>query len=160
MSCRGIHRLVGKYQEPNTSLAKKHEQDLRYTALTLRNEIIDELRNKASLTSSLIDKVLQISKVIEETTLTREKIGFLEDYYKRAIKKFYYEEGQDYKNNYRLPNKVDNFKAFVRKDDKIKDAALVLIMEMYEQDQINRKELAEEIDNQKKEKMIDVDKVN
>jgi len=47
----------------------------------LRNFIIDALRKGrgCSCDISIIDYVLDTSKVIEETTLTRETIGRLED---------------------------------------------------------------------------------
>lgn len=99
MSVRGVHKLVGKFQEPNTWLAKSHEQDLRFTSLTLYNSIIDALREGRGITCgiSIIDKVIEVSDIIEETTLTKEKIGRLETYYyKQSLIRFYFREGSDY----------------------------------------------------------------
>jgi hypothetical protein len=164
-----LHRLVGKFQESNTPLAKRHEQDLKYTALTLYNEMIDALRKGKLRTISLIRIVVDTSKIIEETTLTEEKIGSLETYYKDYLYKFYFEEGDNYRHTYRLPNKVDSFERFGKKTDRVKDIALTIVMEMYSEDQINRKEVMEEVNKAKEltfntleeiEKAYDEDLIN
>lgn len=144
-----LHRLVGKFHGGNHLLAKQHERDLRYTALTLYNGIIDALRKGQLRNLSLIGFVVHTSKFIEETTLTREKIGGLESQYKDFLYHFYFEEGADYRHNYRLPNKVDTFARFGRKTDRIKDVALMIVREMYSDDQINRKEVMEEVGKQR-----------
>ncbi len=140
-----LHRLVSKFHGGNPLLVKQHERDLRYTALTLYNGIIDALRKGQLRDLSLIGFVVNTSKFIEETTLTREKIGGLESQYKDFLYHFYFEEGADYQHNYRLPNKVDTFERFGRKTDRIKDVALTIVREMYSDDQINRREVLAEV---------------
>ena len=151
MSADRIHKSVGKFQEPNTSWAKRHERDLRYAGLMLRNSMIDALRKGHGITFdlSVVNKVLELSDVIEETTLTREKIGGLETHYKEGLVQKYFHEGSEYNNNYRLPNKTNNFKAFGRKTDFVKDAAMTMVIEMYEIDQGYRKELLEKVRGEK-----------
>lgn len=82
---------------------------------------------------------METSEIIKEVPLTREKVGWIENYYKEKLVQFYFDEGSDYNHNYRLPNKVDSFKAFRRKTDRIKDATMMVVMKMYSVDQNNRK---------------------
>lgn len=59
-----MHKVVGEFQEPNTSHAKQHEQDLTHTAISLIKYIIDNLRGGNLKRISFIDKVLEASKII------------------------------------------------------------------------------------------------
>lgn len=90
-----IKKSVGKHQRVHR-LAKSHEKDLRYTALVVRNYIIRLLRKSCTPRLPIIDKVLEVSNVIEETTLMRMKVGRLESYYKKTLVESYLEEGADY----------------------------------------------------------------
>lgn len=144
-------QCVTKYEVTCSVSGKAHINDLRHTSLTLRNSLIQWLRTGGNRPFSIIDEILTISKIIEETTLTREKTGWLESYYKRQLVNKYFDEGADYGHQYRLPNKTNNFKAFGRKTDFVKDAAITMVLEMYEQDQINRQEMIHEIGKESKE---------
>jgi len=75
---RRIHRIVGEFQAPNTSIAKQHEQDLTYTTIALINHVIDGLRASGFKRISFLDKVLEASKIMKEVPLMREKIRMLE----------------------------------------------------------------------------------
>ena len=125
---RRIHALVSKY---NSLDARQEENDLKYTALIVRNRIIDWLRRGGREPLSIVDDVLKVSRFIKEATLTREKVKHIEDDRKRYLKFFYFEEGEAYTQTYRLPNKTDNFKAFTRKTDVVKDVAVTIVLEMY-----------------------------
>lgn len=145
--------MVGKYQEANTSLSKRHEQDLRYTMIIVINAIIDWLRNGCSKPISIIDKVLGTSKVIKESTLTRIKVQPIEDYEKGKMKRFYFTESS-YQHTYRLPNKVDNFKSLGRKTNLVKEIATEIVIEMYciyQESLLTEEELAKVGDNHTKE---------
>lgn len=144
-----LHRLVGKFQDANTPIGKQHVKDLKHTAIALYNSIIDALRKGRIQSISFIQIVTDASKHIEETTLTREKIGPLEKHYKDYLLSFYFEEGENYRHTYRKPNKVDTFERFGKKTDRVKDIALTVVQEMYEQDHLYRKEMMEEVNKTK-----------
>ena len=145
-----LHRLVGKFQDANTPIGKQHVKDLKHTAITLYNSIIDALQKERIQLISFIQIVTDTSKHIEETTLAREKVGPLEKHYKDHLFSFYFEEGEDYQHTYRIPNKVDTFERFGKKTDRVKDIALTVVQEMYEQDHLYHKEIMEEV-NKKNE---------
>jgi hypothetical protein len=142
--------MMGKKDRIASSVKKfgmpsDHVKDLRYTCLMTRNNIIQWLRKSGIDKFSIIDNILNTSKVIEETTLTRVKLVHLEEYYKTELIRFYLKEGADHGCTYKIPNKTDTFKMFGRKTDFIKDVAMTMVLEMYELDQINRREMTVEL---------------
>ena len=145
MGFQYIHRLVGEFQEPNTSHAKQHENDLKYSSLMLYNHIVSGLRSYGSKAKgSWVDIVLKASDVIEETTLMREQMKDDEAAYKNDLRDFYF--GQEMQ--YRLPSKVRTYKAFrMKKSNKVKDYAVEIVTKMYRIDRVNRQEMKQEIDN-------------
>ncbi|CAB9500265.1 expressed unknown protein [Seminavis robusta] len=146
---RYIHDLVNEFQEPNTSLAKRHYNDVKYTSLMLFNKIVDALRKRQrgdGAGCSWFDTVLEASKIIEETTLMREQMRDDEARYKQDLINWHCsDEG---KMMYRIPNKVKTFKQFRKKTCKVKDYAVEIVTKMYRLDQINRKEMNEEVPTQ------------
>ena len=137
---RRIHQIVGEFQEPNTSIAKQHEQDLTYTTIALINHIVDGLRASGFKRISFPDKVLEASKIMKEVPLMREKIGMLETTVKNDLYN-YYHGNTSYAYNYRIPNKINTFKQFTqRKSTRVREAALTIALEVYWLDMNNRKE--------------------
>jgi hypothetical protein len=93
---------------------------------------------------SFIDKVLETSKVIEESTLMRQQMRGDEAAYKQDMMEFYY--GQEMQ--YRKPSQVNSFKASSKKKScKPKDFAIEITTKMYRLHCINIRELKEEIGN-------------
>lgn len=62
-------------------------------------------------TRFFVDTVLNVSDVIEETTLMKSRIRADEDNYKRQIMDYYYNDDIQY----RRPNAASDVKAFQRK---------------------------------------------
>ena len=144
MGFQYIHRLVGEFQEPNTSHAKQHENDLKYSSLILYNHIVNELRKPGKTLDAWVDVVLKVSEVIEETTLMRDQMKDDVLAYKNDITRFYFGEEMAY----RIPKMVKTFKAFrMKKRNKVKDYAIEIVTKMYRIDRVNRQELKQEIDN-------------
>lgn len=150
-----IEHSVSKFPWVDRGL---HANDLKYTCLTLRNELIAWLRKAGCGKMNVIDRVLQISNVVEESTLTREKVGHLESYYKSVLLQKYFDEGADYQHNYRLPNKA-TFKGFGNKRDFVKDVAVTIVLEMYEIDQQCKEEMRIEINGVGALGLIDLDEL-
>ena len=96
-----IHTTVGKFQEPNMAWAKRHEKDLCDTILTLENELMNDLwKGKgAGCGIPIITRVAEISDIIEETTLTKVKVGHLERNYKEVLVKKQFHKGAEYGKN-------------------------------------------------------------
>ena len=135
-----FHRLVGKYQEPNTSIAKQHEQDLKYMTLVLYNSIINGLR-KANF-RSFFDVVVETSQFIEGSDYVKERDRSLECTMKQSLRYFYFEDSDDYRFDHRRPTKADTFKRFAsKKTNRVKDCAITFVMEMYKQDRIKQQQL-------------------
>ena len=65
--------------------------------------------------------------------------------YKTQLRRFYFEESEGYMHDYRLPNKAKTFKQFIKKNNQVKQCACEIVTAMYREDQVNRKELQEEI---------------
>ena len=152
MGFRYIHKLVNEFQEPNTAHAIKHYNDLKHTVMLLFNALIDRLRNRGFHGFSFVDYVLTVSNVIEETTLMRKQVESDESDYKRDLIHWYIEGEGAREAGYRLPTKVKTFHAMAKKRrNKAKDIALDFVIKMYRLDQINRKEMSEEIKGVKTE---------
>jgi hypothetical protein len=130
MGADKIQKSVAKYHDTTSEIGKSHIHDLRYTAMMVGNSIIAWLRRGCG-SFCIIDEVLKWSNIIREVTLTRYKVQAIEAQYRTYMKHFYFVEGAGHGCNYRLPNKVDNFKAFGRKTDRVKDTALTVVLEMY-----------------------------
>lgn len=79
---------------------------------------------------SAITGVVETSDIIKQATLTKEKVGHLKRHHKELLVKKHFHEGAECGNNYRLPTKCKDFKAFGRKTDFVKDAALTMVIEM------------------------------
>lgn len=127
-----IQHFVSKYHDTATGMGPVHVNDLRYTSMMVRNNTIAWLRKGYGRgLFSIIDEVLKWSKVIEEVTLTRYKVQSIEDQEKDYMKNFYFQEGEDYSYNYRLPNKTKTFKHFRNKTDRVREAATSIVLEMY-----------------------------
>jgi hypothetical protein len=138
--------------EPNTSHAIKHYNDIKHTAMLLFNAIIDCIRRGSFNGLSFVDYVLGVSEVIEETTLMRSQLETDENMYKRDLIHWYVEGEGVVAKGYRTPSKVKTFKAFRnKKKNKAKDIAFEFVTKMYRLDQINRKEMSEEIAGAKTE---------
>lgn len=137
-----IWKSVSKYHDTTSEVGKRHQQDLRYTALILRNELTQWLRKgRGTGKFSMIDEIIRVSNVVEETTLTRTKLASLECHYKTFLVHAHFEEGADYQHMHRLPNKTKSFKDLGLKKDYVKEAAMTMVLEMHHLDQINRKEM-------------------
>jgi hypothetical protein len=138
--------------EPNTAHAIKHYNDLKHTSMLLFNAIIDRLRNRGFDGFSFVDYVLTVSSVIEETTLMREQMKVDESNYKHDLVYWYIEGEGSREAGYRLPTKVKTFHAMARKKkNKAMDVAFDFVTKMYRLDQINRKEMSEEVAGAKTE---------
>lgn len=146
---RGVHQLVAKHQEPNASTAKRHDHDIKCAALTLHNSIVDSSRKGRIDRLSFIDIVTETSAFIEETTLTKEKVGCLESTMKQNLRHFYFEDSDGCRHDHRMPTKANAFKRFSKKKtSRVKDHALTFVTEMCKQDQLDRKAVADEIREQ------------
>lgn len=132
--------------EPNTAHAIKHYNDLKHTTMLFFNALIDQLRHKGFQGFSFVDCILNISSVIEETTLMREQLKEDESNYKRDLIYWYIEGEGARPAGYRLPTKVKTFKAFRnKKQNKAMAIAFEFVTKMYRLDQINRKQMLEEM---------------
>jgi len=144
MGFRYIHKLVNEFQEPNSTLAVEHYNDLKHAAMLLFNAIIDRLRNRGFHGFSFVDYVLTVSNVIEETTLMREQMKVDESNYKHDLVYWYIEGEGDREAGYRLPSKVKTFHAMAKKKrNKAMDIAFDFVTKMYRLDQVNRREISE-----------------
>jgi hypothetical protein len=140
-----INKVVNEFMEPNTSHAKLRYIDLLRVSLWLYNEIVAKLRGGSLSGLDIVDFVLSKSDFIEETTLMRQQMEGDIRAYKRDLV-FFYNEGQGYRDGYKIPYSVKTIKAFNnKKANKVKDYAIELVTKMYRLDQINRREIAEEI---------------
>lgn len=127
-----ILSTVIKYNKGDDEKKEQHVHDLRYTALMVRNDMIGWLRRGCGKGKfSIIDAVLEYSKVIQRVTLTDFKVEPIEQGLKEYAVNFYFEQGADHGYNYRLPNKTNDFKRFGAKKDRVKDAAVTVVLEMY-----------------------------
>jgi hypothetical protein len=126
MGFRYIQKVVKEFQG---GLVRDHYNDLIYTALTLFNAIVDNLR-RGYISISFVDTVLGASRVIEETTLMRAQMEFDVAAYRRELTRWHLE---DYgKALYRIPGKVDTFTRFRdKKSCKVKDYAIEIVTKMY-----------------------------
>jgi hypothetical protein len=132
--------------EPNTAHAIKHYNDLKHTTMLFFNALIDQLRHKGFQGFSFVDCILNISSVIEETTLMREQLKEDESKCKRDLIYWYIEGEGARPAGYRLPTKVKTFKAFRnKKQNKAVAFAFEFVTKMYRLDQINRKQMLEEV---------------
>ncbi len=145
---RYMKKLVNEFQVPETSVAKAHYHDLQYTSLMLFNAIVENLRYP-SRKGDWFRIVLETSKVIEETTLMEEQMKGDIAFYKQDLMHWHREE-HDQKMAYRIPTKVKTFKGFRdKKSCKAKDWAIEIVTKMYRLDQVNRKQILEEIEASK-----------
>ena len=135
MSFRYLAHTVAKWNKGNNKAFNEHYKDLKYTSLTLYNAIVNALNKHELNDLDFIDVVLNVSKTIEEATLTREKVGMLQQTYKDQLFYFYYVEGAEYPNLYRKPVPAKTFEAFRHKDNRVKDYAITIVGEMYYEDQ-------------------------
>lgn len=120
-----------------------HYNDLKYASLTLFNAIVDALRKGTFDGLSFVDEVLKASKVIEPTTLMRDQMNGDESMYKRELIHWHLED--DGKMMYRIPNKVNSFKAFrSKKSCKVKDFSVEIVTKMYRLYMVNMQEIAVE----------------
>ena len=125
-----IRSIVSKYANDDKEL-KGHVHDLRYTAFKTYNATVEWLRKGCGTKKfCFIDEVLKWSEVITESTLTRVKIGNLDEQKRCLLVHFYYEEGAEYTHNYRLPNKIKDFKKLGWKSDRVKEAVLTILCEV------------------------------
>ena len=146
MGFRYIHKLVNEFHEPNSAIAVEHYNDLKHAMMLLFNALIDRLRNRGFHGFSFVDYVLTVSNVIEETTLMRKQMESDESDYKRDLIHWYIEGEGAREAGYRLPTKVKTFHAMAKKKrNKAKDIALDFVTKMYRLDQINRKQMLEEM---------------
>ncbi len=129
MAFRYIKRVVNEFQEPDTSLAKHHYNDLIFTSMMLFNDIIDGLRKKEF--NSWVDVVLEKSTTIGETTTMRDRMHLDEEMYKNEL--LYWHLGRDnQKLPYKIPEKVDTVERFrTKKSCKAKDYAIEITTKMY-----------------------------
>lgn len=93
------------------------------------SKVIKWLRKRATTKLSVIDEVLDASKVVEETTLMRGKLKGLESYCKTTLVQRCFEEGSGCQHTPRLPNQVNTFKALEKKGDYVKDAVTAAVLE-------------------------------
>ena len=97
---------------------------------------------------SFVDAVLGTSKVIEETTLVREQMKDDEATHKKELVCWHLESDRE-KMAHRIPNKVKSFLGLRRKDCKVEDHAVEIVVKMCRLHSVDMKELREEIDNDK-----------
>lgn len=115
MSYKYMQKVVCEFQDDD-EIRLNHYNDLKYTSMMLYNMIVKGLRSGRM--GSFVDKVLEVSGVIEETTLMQQQIRADEATYKGDMMDFYY--GQDMQ--YRIPNQVNSFSSFRnKKSNKPKD---------------------------------------
>ena len=126
MGFRYLQKIVREFQG---GLVRDHYHDLKHTALTLFNAIVDDLR-RGFFEVSWVDLVLDTSKIIEETTLMRMQMEIDVSTYRRELIHWHLDD--DNKMLYRVPNKVDTFDMFRNKKScKVKDYAIEVVSKMY-----------------------------
>lgn len=126
-------------------MAVEHYNDLKHTTMLLFNAFVDCIRRGSFNGFSIVDYVLSVSHVIEETTLMREQMKVDESNYKHDLIHWYVEGCGGRDSGYRTPSKVATFKAFrAKKSNKAKDFAFHFVTKMYRLDQVNRREIREE----------------
>jgi hypothetical protein len=123
--------------EPNTSHAKLRYVNLLHTSIRLYNEMTTQLREGYVWGFDVVDFVLSDSDFIEETALMREQMDWDIRSCKHDLVLYYHHT--------KIPYPVETFKAFNKKANKVKDYAIDIVTKMYRLDQINRKEVAEEL---------------
>lgn len=129
--------IYEQHQVPNTSIAKRHYNDLIYSAMMLCNKIAKGIKNRNN-GRGFVDTVLKASNVIEKATLMRHIIKGDEDFHKTHFIDFY----RGVEMECRVPYQVDDFKTFCRRDIKVKTLAIDIVTKMHGLDQINRMEVA------------------
>ena len=135
-SLKYINKVVNRFQEPNTSLAKIHYNDLIHTSLVIHNELVGAVR-RGNLKGDLMRKVLETSKVIEETTLMEQRMrGDINMYVNELFDWHVHEDNT--KMTYRIPTMAKTFDHFRKKRSKIKDCAIEIVTKMYLIDQEDR----------------------
>ena len=137
---RYIEKLVCEFNEDDGERLK-HYNDLKYTSLITFNEIVVGVR-KGNM-KDIYRKVLETSKIIEETTLMEERMRDDINMYKRELIYWHLDDG-DGKMCYRIPRLAKTFIAFRKKDCKAKDYAIEIVTKMYRIDQEERVALKKE----------------
>ena len=134
MGYRYIEKLVCEFNEDDGERLK-HYNDLKYTCLITFNEIVVGIRRGNM--KDLYRKVLETSKIIEETTLMEERMRDDINMYKRELMDWHL--GDDQKMCYRIPRLAKTFVAFRNKKScKAKDFAIEIVTKMYRIDQEER----------------------
>lgn len=143
MSFRYIAKTVREFQG---GLVRDHYHDLRYTSLILFNEIVSGIRRGSF--KDLYRKVLDTSKVIEETTLMEEQMRDDINTYKTEL--IHWHHNDDGKMCYKIPRMAKTFEAFRdKKSCKAKDYAVEIVTKMYRLDQEDRVAVKKEIEESK-----------
>jgi hypothetical protein len=143
-----MRNLVNEFQDDNTR--DTHYNDLKYTCLVLFNELVVLLRKGVFPRGhpGIFRKVLETSKVINETTLMEEQMK--EDIKTYTNELFYWHHDDDQKICYRIPRMAKTFAAFRdKKSCKVKDFAIEIVTKMYRLDQQDRVAVKKEIQDQR-----------
>ena len=135
---RYLNKLVDEFITDKRT-ADQHKHDLRRTSLVVFNIIVDCVRKGHFRGQSLIDVILDVSEVIEETTLMRTQMKEDESLYKRELV-YWYVEDDDGKVQYRKPTKAKTFGQFRNKKNHCpaKSYAIELVAKAYRLDRISR----------------------
>jgi hypothetical protein len=151
-----MKKLVDEFQVPNTSIAKKHYHDLQYTSLVIFNELVVMLRNGVFPKGhpGIFRRVLEVSKIIEETPLMEDQMKDDINRYKAEL--FYWHLDDDRKMCYRIPRMAKTFVAFRdKKSCKVKDFAIEIVTKMYRLDQQDRAAVKKEAQDQRNRNIVE-----
>jgi hypothetical protein len=137
---RYIESLVCEFNEDDDT-RKKHYNDLKYTCFIIFNEIVTAIKKGAF--KDVYRKVLDTSKVIQETTMMEERMKADINTYKQEL--FYWHLDDDNKMCYKIPTAAKTLLRFRKKNCKAKDYAIEIVTKMYRINQEERVDMKREI---------------
>ncbi len=130
---------------------RDHYHDLKYTSLVIFNELVAGVRRGTF--KDIYRKVLETSKVIEESTLMEERMKIDINFYKSELIRWHVDEGRD-KMAYRIPTMAKTFVQFRNKKScYMKDYAIEIVTKMYRIDMEDRIAVRREIE-EKRENLL------